>query len=251
MLTIFQGDDTGAMGKTIRIGLPSADLGEGATASFRFHGTEKSAAYRPGCFLAFNYTAAQTSRFPLGVSYGTLCFRRDGLVLTCSNAIAVKVTDCVEEAYGATNDVPVSLGLASGYFRALLASASPSPALDPLTIDSTDAERRRMVNALRRALAEAPPSSTPAVRDALVVDAGEGTPDSTDAQLRGITNALRRTLNSAAFRQIAGTPEIASPAAVETTSDAAWRGLINEMQAVLAAADGALDIPASDAEGGC
>lgn len=249
MLTIFQGDDTGAMGKTVRIGLPSADLGDGATACFRLGSTVKSAAYKPGHYLAFNYTAAQTASFPLGVSYGTLYFRKGGLVLTCSNAIAVKVTDCVEEAYGASNTVPVSLGIASGYFRSLLANAEPSPALDPLTIDSTDVERRQLLNALRRALRTVPPSASPEAKSTLAVDAPEADADTTEARLRDLTNALRHTINSAAFRRVFGTPEVVMPGASADTSDADWRELINELQGILAAAENSLDIAAVDGEG--
>jgi hypothetical protein len=236
MLTILQGDDTAALGKTIRLGLPAADLGDGATVGFSFQDVAKTADYAPGGFLSFDYAAAETDGFPLGVSYGTLYIVKDGLRLTLSNRVAVKVTDCTEEVYGASNDIPVSLGIKSGYFAAVLAASEPAP--EPLTIDSPDRARRALVNALRAALAAVPAGASVETTSALAdaTSTAPATVDTTDAQLRALTNALRRVINSDAFRLAAGTAPVAAPAVGASTTDLEWRSLVNEMLAVLSAA---------------
>ena len=235
MLVIFQGDDTAALGKTIRLGLPPASACDGASVVFSFCGIDRSSAFVPGGWMTFDYSAAETAGFPLGISFATLYIVKDALRLTLSNYIAVKVTDCVEEAYGAFNEIPVALGLKSGFFAAILSSAIPP--VSPLTMDSTDRDRRALVNSLRAALAAAPSdlpsfsSLKPAGKTPL--NRPSATVDSTDSQLRTLTNCLRRILNSEKFRLAAGTGPVTSPFVFESSSDRDWRTLINEMLSVL------------------
>lgn len=91
---IFHGDDTAANGRGLRLRMPDVDIGEGFSISFELCGVKRSGAYVPGGTLNFNWSRAETSRFPLGVLYGTVRLEKDGLMQTITNTLPVRVTDC-------------------------------------------------------------------------------------------------------------------------------------------------------------
>lgn len=121
MLTIFQGDDTAANGRTIRLRLPDEVIGDGFAISFRLFGLERSGEYEPGGTLEFNYSRQETAAFPLGVTYGEMRLCKGGLEQTISNTVPVRVTDSVAEAYpgdaGAGNAIDLSVVVNTGVSR--------------------------------------------------------------------------------------------------------------------------------------
>ena len=95
---ILKGDDTAANGRGLRLRMPDTDIGEGFSISFELCGVKRSGAYVKGGTLDFNYARTETSRFPLGVSYGIVRLEKDGLMQTITNTLPVRVTDCVTVA---------------------------------------------------------------------------------------------------------------------------------------------------------
>ena len=131
MLTIFQGDDTAANGRSIKMRLPDVDIGEGFTIKISLCGVERGGEYEPGGTLTFDYTREETAAFPLGTTYATATLWKDGLMQTISNTIPVRVTDSVVEANGGKpgigNEVDLSVSVNTGVPRvdkALLTRAS-------------------------------------------------------------------------------------------------------------------------------
>ena len=103
MLTILQGDDTAANGRTVKVRLPAVDIGEGFEIALRMFGTERRGAYSPGGALRFDWTRDETAKFPLGVSYASAELWKEGLMQTITNTIPVRVTDSVVEALRAAD----------------------------------------------------------------------------------------------------------------------------------------------------
>ena len=143
MMKLFQGDDTAANNRSIRIKLPDEDFGDGFEFVFEFCGVTRRDAYIPGGTAKFNYTRAETSRFPLGVSVGSLAIEKEGVRQTINSAIPIKVTDCADEIDGAKNEVEISV---------IINAAVPHIDKAELTKDSTNKELRELVNAIRAAI---------------------------------------------------------------------------------------------------
>lgn len=143
MLTLLQGDDTAANGKTIRLKMPDVEIGSGFTIGFVFRGITKRGAYVPGGTLSFDYTREQTALFPLGVSFGRTYLEKDNLMQTISNTIPVMITDSVERANGQTNDVNLSVTVNTGV---------PHVDRQALTNASTGADIKALANALLAAI---------------------------------------------------------------------------------------------------
>lgn len=143
MLKLFQGDDTAANNRSIRIRLPDEDFGEGFEFVFEFCGTSRRDAYVPGGVATFNYTRSETVKFPLGVSVGSLAIEKEGVRQTINSSIPIKVTDCADELTGVTNEVALSV---------VINTAVPHIEQTDLTKDSTNKELRELVNAIRAAI---------------------------------------------------------------------------------------------------
>lgn len=143
MLKLFQGDDTAANNRSIRIRLPDEDFGEGFGFVFEFCGVARRDAYVPGGVATFNYTRAETSGFPLGVSVGSLAIEKEGVCQTINSSIPIKVTDCADELAGVTNEVELSV---------VINTAVPHIDKADLTKDSTNKELRELVNAILDAI---------------------------------------------------------------------------------------------------
>lgn len=143
MLTMLKGDDTAANNKTIQLRLPDTEIGTSFFIGFELFGIVKKGEYTPGGVLKFDYTRDQTSRFPLGVSYGRTFLEKDGLMQTINNTIPVCVTDCVERVTGQTNDMNLSVTI-----------NTPVPHVDKeaLTKDATRWDIKDVVNAVLAAI---------------------------------------------------------------------------------------------------
>ena len=99
MVTIFQGEDVAAAGRTTTITIPTVAVPDGYTVSFRFNGTEKRAPFRSKEILSLDYTRDETEKFSLGISHGSLWIEdNNGMRFCASSSIPVLVTDCAERA---------------------------------------------------------------------------------------------------------------------------------------------------------
>lgn len=142
MISIYQGDDTGAGGRSISIDMPDIGARTGFTFGFELCGLVRSWAYRPGETFEVNFSADETGKMPLGVSYGVLYVENGGR-RTLSGTIPVLVTDSVERVHGGTNTLPISVTV-----HALL----PHVDMKALTKKSSDRDLRDLVNALLDAI---------------------------------------------------------------------------------------------------
>ena len=104
--TIYKGDDTDFRdvdGFKIRLSLAEGLDISGCTVEVLFHGVSRKFPAVPGneteCPVRF--TAAETSRFPLGVSFAKVrVWDTEDRVRTIMDTVRIKVTDSVAEAYG-------------------------------------------------------------------------------------------------------------------------------------------------------
>lgn len=149
MLTLLQGDDTSANNKTIRLLLPDKEVGSGYSIEFVFLGLSRSGTYVPGGEITFDYTAAETGKFPLGISYGRMYLKKNGLRESITANLPVCVTDCIERVNMATNTINLSVKINT---------AVPHVDKQPLTTKSTPAEVKALANALLAAVNSTDPS---------------------------------------------------------------------------------------------
>lgn len=154
---ILKGDDTAANGRGLRLRMPDTDIGDGFSISFELCGVKRSGAYVPGGTLDFNWTRAETARFPLGVLYGTVRLEKDGLMQTITNTLPVRVTDCVTvadaiaEAGGGSAPAGNSIDLS-----VVVNTGVPKVDKTALTKASTMGDIKALANALLEAINGAP-----------------------------------------------------------------------------------------------
>lgn len=149
MLKILQGDDTAANNRTITLRLPDEDIGTGFEIGFSFMGIDKSGSYVPGGTLKFDYTRAETSRFPLGIHYAKTYLKKDNLMQTISNSIQVKVTDSADEMGCGSTPSGGGNGMTLGV---TVNTGVPHVDMDELVKSSSIAEIKALANALLRAV---------------------------------------------------------------------------------------------------
>lgn len=148
MIAILQGDDTAANGRTISLKCPDVDIGDGYEIGFDLFGISMRGDYAPGGEITFDYTREQTSKFPLGVSYGRTYLIKDDLMQTISNTIPVLVTDSVERAGSGSQSMNLSVKVHTGVQHI---------DKEELTTASNNGDVKALVNAILQAINGATP----------------------------------------------------------------------------------------------